>query len=411
MKNISMNSKLKIENRKGHKLHTLLELPLQKKPKAYAIFAHCFTCSSSLNAVRNISRALTDYGFAVVRFDFTGLGRSEGSFAESHFGANVEDLLDVHQYIKETYQAPSLLIGHSLGGAASIVAASKLKDIKALVTIGAPSDIEHTVQHFINQVDEGDEETFYEVNIGGRPFTIDDIFIENFRNTKIIDVIKSLEIPYLNLHSPVDSIVNMSNALELFNAAKQSKSLVSIDNADHLLSHKEDSLYAGKVIGSWVAKYYPQEENVVLNSGEEQLVAHLNIIEDNFTTNLSTGNHNFIADEPKSVGGDDFGPSPYQYLTASIACCTTMTLKLYAQRKKWDLREVFVYISHHKVHSDDLMLDVDRQGFIDHISKKLKFVGNLDDTQKERLKAIASKCPVHKTVSNGVIFDTEVLNN
>ncbi|MDO1501639.1 bifunctional alpha/beta hydrolase/OsmC family protein [Winogradskyella maritima] len=404
-----MNSKLKIKNRKGYLLHTQLELPLQQKPKAYAIFAHCFTCSSSLNAVRNVSRALTDYGFAVVRFDFTGLGRSEGSFAESHFGANVQDLIDVHQYIKETYEAPSLLIGHSLGGAASIVAASQLEDIKALVTIGTPSDIEHTAQHFINQVDKSSNEPSYEVNIGGRPFVINDEFIDNFKKTKIVDVMKELRIPYLNLHSPIDRIVGISNALELFNAARHPRSFVSLDDADHLLNRKEDSLYVGKVIGSWVEKYFPQLENTALDAGEDQLVAHLNLLEDNFTTNLSTNTHNFIADEPGSIGGDDFGPSPYQYLTASIAACTTMTLKLYAQRKKWDLQEVYVYISHSRKHSDDLMLDIEKPGYIDHISKKLKFVGDLDDAQKEKLKAIASKCPVHKTVASKVIFDIKVL--
>lgn len=404
-----MNSKLKIENRKGHKLHTFLELPLQQKPKAYAIFAHCFTCSSNLNAVRNVSRALTHFGFAVVRFDFTGLGRSEGSFAESHFGANVDDLLDVHQYIKETYEAPSLLIGHSLGGAASIVAASQLEDIKALVTIGSPSDIEHTAQHFISQVDEGNEETHYKVNIGGRPFVINDEFIDNFKKTKIVDVMSNLRIPYLNLHSPIDRIVGISNALELFNAARHPRSFVSLDDADHLLTNKEDSFYVGKVIGSWVEKYFPKQEDVSLDSGQDQLVAHLNLLEDNFTTSLSTKAHNFIADEPGSIGGDDFGPSPYEYLTASIAACTTMTLKLYAQRKKWDLQEVYVYISHSRKHSDDLMIDIEKPGYLDHISKKLKFVGDLDDAQKEKLKAIASKCPVHKTVASEVIFNTEII--
>lgn len=405
-----MNLKLKITNRKGHRLHTQLELPLQQKPKAYAIFAHCFTCSSSLNAVRNVSRALTDFGFAVVRFDFTGLGRSEGEFAESHFGANVNDLLDVHQYIKETYRAPSLLIGHSLGGTASIVAASKLTDdIKALVTIGSPSDISHTAQHFINQVDNGDIEKHYKVNIGGRPFIINDEFIENFKNIRITDELNGLRIPYLNLHSPIDRIVGISNALELFNAARHPRSFVSLDDSDHLLTKKEDSFYVGKVIGSWVEKYFPEEESKALDSGEDQLVAHLNLVEDNFTTSLSTKNHNFIADEPGSIGGNDFGPSPYHYLTASIAACTTMTLKLYAQRKKWNLQEVFVYISHSRKHSNDLMVDVEKPGYLDHISKKLKFVGDLDETQKQRLKEIASKCPVHKTVANKVIFDTEVV--
>ncbi len=405
-----MNSKLKIKNRKGYHLHTVLELPLQQKPTAYAIFAHCFTCSSNLNAVRNVSKALTDYGFAVVRFDFTGLGRSEGTFAESHFAANVEDLIDVHQYIKDNYQAPSLLIGHSLGGAASIVAASQLDDIKALVTIGTPSNIEHTAQHFISQINENSEESTYNVNIGGRPFVINDEFIDNFKKTKITDIMKGLKIPYLNLHSPIDRIVSIHNALELFTAAKHPRSFVSLDDADHLLTRKEDSLYVGEIIGSWVEKYFPKEEDLLLDTGEDQLVAHLNLLEDNFTTHLQTRNHSFISDEPSTIGGDNFGPTPYQYLTAAIAACTTMTLKMYANRKKWDLQEVFVYISHARIHSDDLRLDVEKSGYLDHISKKLKFVGDLDDAQKKRLKEIASKCPVHKTVASQVVFDTQIIS-
>ena len=407
-----MNTKLKIINRKGNELHALLELPANQKPNKYAIFAHCFTCSSSLDAVRNISRALTNFGFGVVRFDFTGLGRSTGEFAESHFSGNVNDLLDVHLYIKENYMAPSLLIGHSLGGSASIVASSKLDDIKAVASIGTPSDVEYVKNHLVShQLKEVEKLGEIEINIGGRPFKIDKEFVEDFSKTDLLEVTKNLKKPLLIMHSPQDRIVKADHAHNLFVAAYHPKSFVSLDGADHLLTEKKDSVYTGNVIGAWVERYFPEEENEMLSTEGEQLVAHLDLTKDNFTTQLQTNKHSFIADEPGSVGGDDFGPSPYEYLNASIATCTAMTLKLYAQRKKWDLKEVFVYISHSRKHSDELMIDVEKPGYLDQISKRLKFVGDLDDKQKQRLKEIASKCPVHKTVANEVIFDTKIIEN
>ncbi|APD07560.1 hypothetical protein UJ101_02057 [Flavobacteriaceae bacterium UJ101] len=403
------SSKLKITNRKGYDLFAHLELPANQKSNEYAIFAHCFTCSSTLSAVKNISRTLTSHGFGVLRFDFTGLGRSEGAFSESHFSGNIEDLLDVHTYMKEHYKAPSLLVGHSLGGAASIVAASKLEEIKAVATIGAPSDIEHTKEHFSHQIEEIESKGAIEVNIGGRPFVINNDFVKGFSETNVLEVVKNLRKPLLIMHSPQDSIVEVQHAQNLFVSAFHPKSFVTLDGADHLLTNSEDSLYVGDVIGAWVQRYFDKEENTMLEPNGEQLVGHLNLKEDHFTTQLQTKNHTLIADEPSSIGGDDFGPSPYEYLSASIAACTTMTLKLYAERKKWDLEEVYVYISHSKKHSDELNIDIEKPGRIDYITKKLKFVGNLDETQKQKLKEIASKCPVHRTVASEVIFDTTLL--
>ena len=404
------SQKLKIENRKGLVLNAHLELPANQKPNYYAIFAHCFTCSSSLGAVRNVSRALTKDGFAVVRFDFTGLGRSEGEFADSHFSANVEDLIDVHNYMAEHFDAPSLLVGHSLGGAAVIVAASQIKDIKAVATIGAPADVEHVKHLFSHGIEEVKQKGEAEVNIGGRPFKINTNFIEAFEKTDLPTIVKELRKPLLILHSPIDTIVSINNAEKLYVNAHHPKSFVTLDNADHLLSKEKDSLYVGELIGTWVKRYFPQVENTMLNTEGEQLVGHLNIIEDNFTTSIQSKNHTMIADEPASVGGSDFGPSPYEYLNAALAACTVMTLKMYAARKNWDLQEVFVYISHSRKHSDDLNIEVEKPKYLDHISKKLKFVGNLDHQQKERLKEIASRCPVHKTIASEVIFDTKILD-
>ncbi|MFD2916531.1 bifunctional alpha/beta hydrolase/OsmC family protein [Psychroserpens luteus] len=405
-----MNSKkLIIENKKGVKLQAYLELPANQKPNYFAIFAHCFTCSSSLGAVRNISRALTNHGFGVVRFDFTGLGRSEGEFADSYFSANVDDLIAVNDFLKENYKAPSLLVGHSLGGAAVLVAASKLENIKAVATIGAPSTVSHVKHLFSHDIDDIKNKGRVEVNIGGRPFKIDEEFVSDFDKTDLPEVVKSLRKPLLILHSPVDAIVGIKNAEQLYHSAHHPKSFVSLDNADHLLTNSQDSLYVGEMIGSWVKRYFPQQENTMLDIAGEQLVAHLNLKEDNFTTTIQTAKHSFIADEPDSVGGDDFGPSPYDFLSAGLAACTVMTLKLYAERKKWDLQEVYAHITYSKKHSDDLMLDLDKPTRIDHLSKKLTFIGNLDESQRQRLKEIASKCPVHKTLQSEVIIETELI--
>ena len=236
-------------------------------------------------------------------------------------------------------------------------------------------------------------------------------FVEDFGKTDLPSVVKNLRKPLLIMHSPTDTIVGIKNAEQLYHNAHHPKSFVTLDNADHLLTNSIDSNYAGNVIGTWVQRYFKQEENTMLETQGEQLVGHLNLIEDNFTTSIQTKKHSMIADEPASIGGDDFGPSPYEYLNAGLAACTVMTLKMYAQRKKWDLQEVFVYISHSKKHSDALELDIEKPGYLDHISKKLKFVGNLDASQKQRLKEIASRCPVHKTIASKVVFDTHVLEN
>jgi putative redox protein len=248
------------------------------------------------------------------------------------------------------------------------------------------------------------------VNIGGRPFNINKKFVEDFDKTDLPNIVKNLRKPLLILHYPFDKIVGIENAEKLYVQAHHPKSFVTLDDADHLLSDAKDSRYAGEVIGTWAKRYFPIQENQLLNTENEKLVGHLSLIEDNFTTFLQTKNHTLIADEPLDVG-DDFGPSPYDLLNASLAACTAMTLKMYAQRKKWDLQEVFVYITNSKKHTDDLGIETEKTGYLDHMSKKLKFVGNLDAKQKQRLKEIASRCPVHRTLAKGAVFETSVIEN
>ncbi|WP_046758884.1 bifunctional alpha/beta hydrolase/OsmC family protein [Kordia jejudonensis] len=404
------NTKLQIENANGHKLNAYLELPANQKPNYYVIFAHCFTCSSTLSAVRNISNALTTHGFGVVRFDFTGLGRSEGEFAESHFSGNVSDLIAVHKYMKQEYEAPCLLVGHSLGGAAVLVAASQLDDIKAVATIGAPATVSHVKHLFSHHADEIPKNADVQVHIGGRPFKINQEFVSDFDKTDLPAIVTSLRKPLLILHSPIDTIVGIENAKQLYVQAHHPKSFISLDSADHLLTNASDSRYAGNMIGTWVERYFPKQENKMLQTEGEQLVGHLNLVEDNFATKIQTKNHDMIADEPLSIGGNDYGPSPYEYLYAGLAACTTMTLKMYADRKQWDLQEVFVYISHSKKKNTELGIELEKPARIDFITKKLKFVGNLSEEQKQRLKEIAGRCPVHRTLESTVVFESEVVS-
>ncbi|WP_299777890.1 bifunctional alpha/beta hydrolase/OsmC family protein [uncultured Formosa sp.] len=402
------SQKLEIENSKGVKLQAYLELPANQNPNYFAVFAHCFTCTSTLSAVKNISRSLTNHDFGVLRFDFTGLGRSEGEFSDSHFSSNVSDLMAVSKYLEEHYQAPSLLVGHSLGGAAVIVAASQLESVKAVATVGAPATANHVTHLFSHGFDDVKEKGDVQVNIGGRPFNINKEFVDDFSKTDLPEITKNLRKPLLIMHAPFDTVVPIENAERLYKIAHHPKSFVSLDQANHLLTDSRDSEYVGNVIGTWVQRYFEAKDSDILDTEGEQLVAHLNLLEDNFTTNIQTKKHTLISDEPASIGGDDFGPSPYDYLSASLASCTAMTLKLYAQRKKWDLQEVFVYITYSKKHSQDLNLNTKSAGKIDYLEKTLKFIGNLDDKQKERLKEIASKCPVHRTLQSDTVIETHI---
>lgn len=389
-------------------LHAKLDLPGDKKIRHYAIFSHCFTCSSNLAIVRHISRTLTLQGVAVLRFDFTGLGESEGEFADSNFSGNVQDLIAAHQYLKENHGTAEIMIGHSLGGAATIMAASQLDDVKAVVTIGSPAEPAHLQHMFEENMDEIHAKGEAEVNIGGRPFKIKKQFLDDLISNPLAAIVKDLRRPLLILHSPQDKIVGIENAAKIYSAAMHPKSFISMDGADHLLTNKADAIYAAEMIGTWMRKYFPAEEiTKPLSTQGEQVVAHLDL-GNNFTTQIYTADHQLIADEPASVGGDDLGPSPYDLLNAGLGACTVMTLKLYAERKGWDLQDVKVYLSYDKKHADEIESVDHLEGKIDHIQKRIEITGNLDDVQRNKLVEIASKCPVHRTLISPTIIETEV---
>jgi uncharacterized OsmC-like protein/alpha/beta superfamily hydrolase len=394
-------------NRKNQELKGRLELPLNQNPHNFVIFAHCFTCNKNFSAVKNISRELTSNGFGVLRFDFTGLGESEGDFENTNFSGNVDDLISAAKFLTENHKAPTLIIGHSLGGAAAIFAASKIESIKAVATIGAPSNPKH-VQHLLHSnIDEIKANGKAVVDLGGRAFTIKKQFIDDLEQQPLAQVAQKLGKAILIIHSPQDTTVEIKNAEEIYVAAKHPKSFVSIDGADHLLLKKEDSLYVGNLIANWTKRYVdiPKTENL---RTKHQVVASLNS-DDGFSTQMKVGNHYMMADEPTSFGGNDYGPSPYELVSAGLSACTAMTIQMYAKRKNWNLENVEVHTSYDKIHADDCNECESTSAKIDTFYREIKLTGNLDGKQLERILKIADKCPVHKTLHNTVNVVTKIV--
>ena len=389
------STRITFSNHEGYELAAYLEMPADGRPKAYALFAHCFTCNKNLNAVINITRALTQSGFAVMRFDFTGLGESEGDFADTNFSSNVKDLESAADFMEQRYRAPQLLIGHSLGGTAVLIAAQRIRSIRALVTLGAPAQPEHVTHLFNDDIEKINEEGKAEVSLSGRPFTIKKQFLEDLEDAHQNHSFKKINRPILIMHSPADQVVSIDNAATLYQEVLHPKSFISLDQADHLLSQKEDSHYAGNLIASWVSRYIPTHEHTHLTT-DKQVVTRT---ADRFTTEIMTDEHALLSDEPLEVGGDDLGPSPYELLAASLGACTGMTLRMYANHKKWPLKEVRVHLQHEKIHAKDCE---DGKQKIDKIERVIELEGDLSADQKKRMLEIANKCPVHKSLHSPI---------
>ncbi|UJH67745.1 bifunctional alpha/beta hydrolase/OsmC family protein [Allomuricauda sp. SCSIO 65647] len=398
--------KVEFHNIEGQKLVGRLELPVDRHPHNFALFAHCFTCNKNLIAVKNISRALTSNGFGVLRFDFTGLGESEGDFADTNFSGNVADLVTAADFLRENYQAPTLLIGHSLGGAAVIFAATEINSVKAIATIGAPSNPKH-VKHLLKSgIDEINETGKATINLSGRDFTIKKQFLEDLETKSLPETAKALRKPLLIMHSPQDDTVGIKNAEQIYHAAHHPKSFVSLDGADHLLFDKKDSIYVGEVISGWAKRYLNIQEKVDATLKTKHQVAASLDADDGFTTQMKVGNHYMLADEPISYGGNDFGPSPYELVSAGLSACTAMTIQLYAKRKGWPVENVEVHSSYSKDHAQDCENCEADSAKIDTFEREIKLTGDLDDKQKQRIMQIADKCPVHKTLHS----KTQVIN-
>ena len=399
--------KITFKNNEGQLLSGRLELPVTQQAHNFAIFAHCFTCTKNLSAVKNISRALTSQGFGVLRFDFTGLGESDGDFADTNFSGNVEDLVSAADYLKTNFLPPTLIVGHSLGGAASIFAASKIDSIKALATLGAPSNPKH-VQHLLHSsIDDIKNNGKAVVNLSGRDFTIKKQFLDDLEAQSLPEVAKNLRKALLVMHSPQDATVNIKNAEEIYKAAHHPKSFVSLDGADHLLSNKLDSIYAGKIISSW-AKRYVNLKNEKLLRTKHQVIASLDS-EDGITTQMKVGNHIMVADEPTSYGGNDYGPSPYEMVSAGLSACTAMTIQMYAKRKGWLINNVEVHTSYGKTHAEDCQHCDENSAKIDTFNREIKLDSNLDEKQIKRILQIADKCPVHKTLHSETQVHTKLI--
>lgn len=385
----------------GHELAARLDLPAGPV-RAYALFAHCFTCSKDVLAAKRIAEGLARAGLGVLRFDFTGLGSSQGDFANTNFSSNIEDLVRAADYLRSAYAAPAILIGHSLGGAAVLAAAAAIPEAKAVVTIGAPADVAHVLHQFSSSVAQIRADGEADVTLAGRKFKIRQSFVEDAQGFPLVDRIGQLGKALLVMHAPLDSIVGIENATKIFQAAKHPKSFVSLDDADHLLTGAPQAAYAAGVIAAWVAKYIP--DAAADEPGSEHVLVRETGV-GTFQNMIASGRHRFLADEPVEVGGADSGPSPYDYLSIALGACTAMTLRIYAGHKKLALGRISVVVKHGKVaaeHCSDCgAADEGRGGRIDRFERVISVEGEVDAAVRAKLIEIANKCPVHHTLSGG----------
>ena len=400
------NRKLEFAGHSGEMLAARLDAP-DAAPRAYALFAHCFTCGKDIFAAARISAALVERGFAVLRFDFTGLGMSDGEFANTNFSSNVADLVKAADFLRENYAAPALLIGHSLGGAAVLAAASAIDEARAVATIGAPSEPLHLQKQFADRIDEIRAEGELEVQLGGRPFCIKKQFLDDLEASSIRANVERLGRALLVMHSPVDEIVDIDNARQLYVAARHPKSFISLDNADHLLSKRRDAEYAASVLAAWAWRYLPEVETSQEDASADEALpeGQVEVSEtgaSQFATQVRAGRHVLPADEPLRVGGTDTGPTPYDYLLAALGACTSMTLRMYAQRKKLALEKVTVRLSHQRVHVDDCNDCDSVEGQIAEITRVIHLQGELSADERARLMEIADRCPVHRTLEHEI---------
>ena len=401
------SKKVYFNNADGLKLAAYLDLPIDGKPRAYALFAHGFTLTKHLKATTHINRALAAKGIAVLRFDFTGLAESEGDFADTNFSSNVSDIVAAARFLETEYQAPKILIGHSLGGAAMFVAARDIPSAKAVSTIGAPCDPSHIAHIFAGHEAELESKGEMELSIGGRNFTLKKQFLDDVREAQTCAAIGDLKRALLIFHSPVDETVDIKHAQRIYESARHPKSFVTLDRADHLLSQESDARYVGTMIATWADKYVPVRE-VDWDSGAHEVRVRTG---SSYYTEIKSGGHGLLADEPVRLGGTDRGPTPYGLLVSGLGACTSITLRMYADRKGWDVQEINVYLNHEKVHAKDCEDCPDSTHKIDHIQRLIEVVGDLDESQRKRLLEIADHCPVHKTLHGKIHITTAYLKS
>ncbi|ULJ76536.1 bifunctional alpha/beta hydrolase/OsmC family protein [Rhizobium gallicum] len=391
--------RLQFAGHSGATLAARLDMP-NGPLRAYALFAHCFTCSKDLAAARRIAAELAREGIAVMRFDFTGLGSSEGEFASTNFSSNVADLLSAVDYLRQHYRAPSVLIGHSLGGAAVLAVARNIPEVRAVATIGAPADVGHVLKNFGTSLEEIEKSGAAEVDLAGRTFLLRKQFVEDARAHRIKDAVASLKKPLLILHAPLDETVGIENANEIFLAARHPKSFISLDKADHLLTDIEDAAFAGRVISGWLTRYLAAD--TPQGTGVIEHVRVTETGEGKFQNSVQAGSHRLFADEPGNLGGLDSGPSPYDFLSIALGACTSMTLRIYADHKKLTFGRIGVDVSHAKIHVKDCedCTEAERRGSgrIDRFERVISIDGEVSGELRSKIAEIADKCPVHRTL-------------
>jgi len=402
---VSQRLKVEFTGSQNDQLAGLLEIP-DAEPAAYVLFAHCFTCGKDIVAASRIARALVARGFAVLRFDFTGLGSSDGDFANTNFSSNVEDLVLAADFLREHYRAPRLLVGHSLGGTAILKAAHSIPESRGVVTIGSPADAEHVGKQFLCDLEAIDRDGEADVNLAGRSFTIKKQFVDDIRENKDTAV-GELRKALLVLHSPIDATVSIQQAEKIFIAARHPKSFVSLDSADHLLSKKTDADYVATTVSAWASRYVSdteKSEKTNVQSGHVVVSERDHV----FSQTVQSDDHLWLADEPVRVGGKNTGPDPYEQLLAALGSCTAMTLRMYANRKDWPVENVTVELAHSREHGEDCAACDEAHSQIDLIDSTVNLEGPLTSDQRQRMLEIAGKCPVHRTLNNKIVVKTEL---
>jgi putative redox protein len=392
-------------NAQGQKLAALLDRPAGE-PRAYALFAHCFTCGKDIQAAKRVAEGLTALGIAVLRFDFTGLGSSEGEFANTSFSSNIADLVAAANELRRRARAPAILIGHSLGGTAVLAAAADVPEARAVVTIAAPCDPTHVTGLFKDRLDDIAAAGEVEATLAGRQFRISRAFVDDLAEHKLLERIANLRKALLLFHSPTDQIVGIDNASRIFAAAKHPKSFVSLADADHLLSRRSDAAYVANIIHAWAERYLDAQQGAVAAAHEANAVVVRETGQGRFQQEVTVGRHRFLADEPVEVGGLDSGPGPYDLLLAGLGACTAMTLRLYAERKALPLEGVTVELRHSRIHAVDCENCETKEGMLDRIDRAITMRGMLDAEQRRRLLEIADKCPVHRTLTSEIDIRT-----
>lgn len=400
------SEKIEFPGSLGAMLAARLDLPAVR-PRAFALFAHCFTCSKDIFAASRIAATLAGHGIATLRFDFTGLGASEGEFANTHFSSNVEDLVAAADWLRRERVAPALLIGHSLGGAAVLAAAGRIPEAKAVATIGAPADADHVIQNFGASLATIEQQGEAEVSLAGRTFTIRKSFIDDLRSASLRDHIAALKRALIIFHAPLDQTVGIDNASAIFSAARHPKSFISLDGADHLLSRREDAAFVADTLAAWANRLLPAAEAPTPAASGFVRVSETG--NGKYQQDVLVDGHHLLADEPASVGGDGTGPSPYDYLSAALGACTAMTLRMYADFKKLELGRVTVDVSHGKVHAEDCAdCGEGRTGKIDRFERVISVDGDPSAELRDKLVEIAGKCPVHRTLEAEAVVVTRI---